>query len=234
MMTENYEHSFNVGLAVQCGVDEAIMLKNIYFWVLKNQANNKSFHENKFWTYNSAKAFEALFPYWTEHQIRRILKSLLDQELIEKGSFNKVAYDRTNWYTLTLKAYGYFTNSILLNNEMEVAKQRNGSSETTKPIPNINKDGKPNINKDKSKGKPKRFIKPTLEQIEEYIKRENYNVNPNKFFNHYESNGWKVGRNSMKSWEASIRTWHYSDLNTKNKDEQKEVKPLDKSHGVWG
>jgi hypothetical protein len=29
----------------------------------------------------------------------------------------------------------------------------------------------------------------------------------NRFYDHYEANGWKIGKNSMKDWKASVRTW---------------------------
>ena len=62
-----------------------------------------------------------------------------------------------------------------------------------------------------SKNKSSRFVKPTLEEIEDYIFKKGYSVNARKFFNYYESNGWKVGKNSMKSWKAAISTWQAKD-----------------------
>lgn len=53
----------------------------------------------------------------------------------------------------------------------------------------------------------KKFKKPTLDEIKKYCQERKNNVDPTKFFNHYESNGWKVGRNPMKDWQAAVRTW---------------------------
>ena len=53
----------------------------------------------------------------------------------------------------------------------------------------------------------KKFIKPSLKEISDYCKERNNDVNPERFLNYYEANGWKVGRNSMKDWKAAIRTW---------------------------
>lgn len=53
----------------------------------------------------------------------------------------------------------------------------------------------------------KRFVKPTIDEVKSYINEKQYNVDPEAFINYYEANGWKIGRNSMKSWEASIRYW---------------------------
>ena len=52
-----------------------------------------------------------------------------------------------------------------------------------------------------------RMKRPTVDQIQEYISENNYAVNAEKFYDYYESNGWKVGRNPMKNWKACVRTW---------------------------
>lgn len=50
--------------------------------------------------------------------------------------------------------------------------------------------------------------RPTIEQAKAYfIKRGSDSSEAEKFYDHYESNGWKVGKNSMKDWEATIRNW---------------------------
>lgn len=59
----------------------------------------------------------------------------------------------------------------------------------------------------KSPTKTKRFVKPTLSEIEQYCIERNNNVDAQHFYDHYESNGWKVGKNSMKDWKACVRTW---------------------------
>lgn len=54
---------------------------------------------------------------------------------------------------------------------------------------------------------PKRFIKPTIQQVIEYCQERNNAVDADKWCDHYESNGWKVGKNSMRDWKAAVRTW---------------------------
>ncbi|NCB72649.1 MAG: DUF4373 domain-containing protein [Clostridia bacterium] len=55
--------------------------------------------------------------------------------------------------------------------------------------------------------KPHRFLRPSLEEVEAYcIEREN-DIDPIHFHDYYEANGWKIGKNPMKSWKAAIRTW---------------------------
>ena len=55
--------------------------------------------------------------------------------------------------------------------------------------------------------KQKRFKAPTIEEITAYCQEIGSKVNPQRFFDYYTSNGWKVGRNPMKDWKATIRRW---------------------------
>lgn len=123
-------YSFNMEIAKETGVEEAVMLENIYYWILKNKANNKHFYDDNYWTYNSIKAFEELFPFWSKKQIARILKNLEVNGFIITGNYNKVAYDRTRWYALTEKAL-----CIYLNREMDFPKRENGKDQTGKSNP---------------------------------------------------------------------------------------------------
>lgn len=52
-----------------------------------------------------------------------------------------------------------------------------------------------------------KFKKPTIEEIKTYCLERRNTVDAEKFFDYYESNGWKVGKNSMKDWKACVRTW---------------------------
>ena len=62
-------------------------------------------------------------------------------------------------------------------------------------------------------GKYKRiFTKPSLEEIKAYCQERKNTVIPDSFFDHYESNGWKVGKNAMKDWKATIRKWERNDF----------------------
>lgn len=59
--------------------------------------------------------------------------------------------------------------------------------------------------------KRKRFEKPSISDIEQYCMERNNNIDANQFYDYYESNGWKVGKNSMKDWKAAVRTWEHSE-----------------------
>lgn len=71
-----------------------------------------------------------------------------------------------------------------------------------------------NIKEDKRIVKERRgFVKPTIEQVKAYCTERNNSVNPEKWMNHYEANGWMVGKNKMSDWKASVRTWENSTIN---------------------
>lgn len=71
---------------------------------------------------------------------------------------------------------------------------------------NGEKDKEKDIEKSKSKSK-NIFTPPTIEEVQEYIKEKGYHFSAEEFVAFYESNGWKVGKNPMKSWKAACVTW---------------------------
>ena len=70
------------------------------------------------------------------------------------------------------------------------------------------------------------FVPPTLEEVVAYCKERGRGVNPNKWFNHYVTVGWMVGRNKMKDWRAAVRKWEDSEY---DKPKQSAQKNTDKS-----
>lgn len=53
----------------------------------------------------------------------------------------------------------------------------------------------------------KRFVPPTVQDVADYCRGNGYAVDVERFVDYYEAVGWKVGRNPMKSWRATVRTW---------------------------
>ena len=113
-------YQFDVETATKYGVDAAIMLYNLAFWIKKNKANRKHEHDGYYWTYNSARAFEELFPFWNAQKIRRMLVELEEAGVIASGNFNTNPYDRTKWYTIIDPVIGQ-------NDSVDSSKMNNGS-----------------------------------------------------------------------------------------------------------
>jgi hypothetical protein len=61
------------------------------------------------------------------------------------------------------------------------------------------------------------FLKPELFEVQNYFEEVGNLTEAEGFFNYYESNGWKVGKNPMKDWKAASRNWIKNSKNyTKN------------------
>jgi len=128
---KNLQYSFSVEHAEKYGLNEAIMIHNFMYWIKINQANNNNFINGRHWTYNSSKAFQKLFPFWTQKQIEYTLSKMVDTGILIKDCFNEDKRDRTGWYTL---ADDFFSNCISEKKEMDVTNLGNDISEKKEMI----------------------------------------------------------------------------------------------------
>lgn len=101
------EHHFNVQVAQQLGVEEAIIVHHLFHWISKNAANDENMFDGLYWTYNSIKAYSVLFPYLSETKVKRVFKNLEDKGVIVKGNFSDDKWVRTNWYSFPLDTLNY-------------------------------------------------------------------------------------------------------------------------------
>lgn len=61
------------------------------------------------------------------------------------------------------------------------------------------------------KGVKKRFVPPSVDEVRAYAEESGHPIDAEAFIDHYQSNGWKVGRNTMKDWKATVRNWYRRD-----------------------
>ena len=61
------------------------------------------------------------------------------------------------------------------------------------------------------KPKRERFTPPTVEEVEAYYQETGKPIDAEAFVNYYTANGWRVGRNPMKSWRAAVANWRKND-----------------------
>ncbi len=92
-------------------------------------------------------------------------------------------------------------------------KTTENQPKTTKKQPNKDVDKDVNVDKDKENNNrtAKRFTPPSFGEVSEYITQKGYTINPQSFIDFYTSNGWRVGKNPMKDWKATIRSWSSRD-----------------------
>ena len=99
-------------LAKEIGLNEAIMLQQMHYWLLKSA--------NEFtgvkWFYKTLEEWQTEFPFWSAMTIRRTLGSLEKQKIIKIGNFNKKKFDKTKWYTIDYQR----VNSRCVQNEQSM------------------------------------------------------------------------------------------------------------------
>ena len=217
------QHSFDIDIATEYGILEAILLNNLWYWIEKNRANETNFFDGEYWTYNSTRAFNELFPYVSERQIKLALKHLREEEIIKVGNYNAVSYDRTLWYAFTKKGQ-----SIVQKCPMDSAEMSNGKVENVRPIPNINTDIKPNK-------KPNIFVPPTLEEIEAYCRDRQNGVDAKRFYDYYSAGNWVDAKgNKVKNWKQKLITWEKSSKAAQPKQGKKPSKQEEELLKMFG
>ena len=136
------EHQFNVELATKLGVEKAVIIHNMYYWINHNAKNNKNVYDSSVWTYNSASAFGKFFPYIKDRTISRYLLELERDGYIKTGNYSDNIFDKTKWYSFTdnfleeLKNLGFDIENILLsqNVHIDTHKMANRTTESGEPI----------------------------------------------------------------------------------------------------
>ena len=99
---------------------------------------------------------------------------------------------------------------------LEKPKKANTNTKT-----NTNRNTKSN---DMEADKPptrNRFIPQTVDEVRAYCTEKGYTVDSNRFVDYYTSNGWKVGKNSMRDWKAAVRSWNGKEQQNNGKTESK-------------
>ena len=124
-------------VAARYGFEEAVFLHSIVYWYKANRANGRNFRDGRWWTYNSIKAFEEIFPWWTGKQIRRIANSCREQGAIIAGEYNQDRRDRSLWYTpgdelLALYGLAETGNCIGPNGQMQLPEGADEDAQTGK------------------------------------------------------------------------------------------------------
>lgn len=146
------EHHFNIEIAKKIGIEEAIFLHNLYYWLQHNAANEKNLFDGSYWTYNTKKAYSEIFPYMSLDKIKRIINSLREDGIIKTGNYGLDKMNHTLWYAFTdcglsmMEKAGYDTKVFYcINRRGQNAPIEEGK--THQSTTNINKTDKNNKEK---------------------------------------------------------------------------------------
>ena len=87
-------------LATILGLNEAIILQQVHYWLVNNEKAGRNFEDGYYWTYGSYASWKEQFPFWSEKTIKNTILKLEKLGLLISGNFNKMALDKTKWYRI--------------------------------------------------------------------------------------------------------------------------------------
>ena len=235
-------HNFRVDVAIEVGVNAAIMLEHIDFWCTKNKANGKHFHDGYYWTYNTAKAFREIYPYMSEKAIRTALGKLESGGYIVTGTYNDKPYDRTKWYAVTPEGAALLDGTHCQKGQMEVPKRANGSSQNGNSL-NIDNSYKPVIYpfisdepiQSERRQASGNFTPPTLDEVRAFCAANMMrHVDPEVFHSWHEARGWVVNGSPIVNWQSALASWEVRDRNKAASEKQTDYSKYDASNWERG
>ena len=91
-------------LAKLIGLNEAIILQQIHYWIKEAERVGRNFHDGQYWVYNSGQSWQAQFPFWSLDTVRRLLTALEERKLLIVGHYNQTPFDRTKWHRIDYDA----------------------------------------------------------------------------------------------------------------------------------
>lgn len=153
-------HSFDINLATEYGVQSAIIIHHFQHWVMVNKRLNRNFIDGRTWSYQTLKEIAANFPYLSVKQIERIITKLVDLKVLIKGNYNKSAYDRTIWYAFadeekfSISRFREMDFSESGNENPEIGKSNTDAKPDTKTVVCSRENGSVSADADSS-----RFVK---------------------------------------------------------------------------
>lgn len=139
-------------LAKTIGLNQAMILQQVHYWLELNKKNKINFHEGKHWTYNTINEWQEEFSFWSKETVKRAFNKLRDLGIIQVGNFNVYKMDRTLWYTIDYDKLNEYIRSNSLDDGVENEPMEKDlmspaipetSSETTTEIYN------PSVNQEK-------------------------------------------------------------------------------------
>lgn len=143
---------------------------------------------------------------WTNSTKQGVIKNI--KSLIDKGYLGK-----NEKYINGVKFCEYYATKLNTPlNKVEYPMQQSLTGGDKQSLPN-------NIDCDIDTDKQEqnivvgrtRFIPPLLDEIKAYCMERGNTVDAERFYNYYTANGWKVGKNTMKDWKATVRYWERAD-----------------------
>jgi hypothetical protein len=96
-----------------------------------------------------------------------------------------------------------------LKNRTKTQRKPNGFENETEPKPKKTKIKESKVNKNKINNKEIKKEMPSLEEIQNYVKEKELNVDAKQFFDYFEEGNWIDSKgNKVLNWKQKILTWN--------------------------
>lgn len=124
-------------LAKLLGLNEAIVLQQLHYWVQKSM----NVRDGRAWVYNTTKEWAEQFPFWSEDTIKRTMRNLRDKGIVVTANYNQLAMDRTLWYSIDYEALDAIVqNNTPISADCTSGKVQDASTNNHRLLPETNKD----------------------------------------------------------------------------------------------
>ena len=150
---------------------------------------------------------------WSRSETRNFLNMLEKDKMIDRQS-------TTKYTMITICNFDSYQEAQPTNDQSTTSEETTGGhqGDTIEEEKETQE-----LQEGKDKSPPiKKFVKPTIEEVKAYCFLRAKGINAQIWMDRYISNGWKVGKTSMKDWKASVRTWENNNLNKGNDGSIKE------------
>lgn len=123
LLIDDYPIQVLPKLATVIGLNEAIILQQLHYWL-----NSKSAKmiKGKRWIHNTYEEWQGQFPFWSVATVKRTLTSLSKQNLIIKENYNKAGFDKTIWYSIDYDKLEEVTQRLGQNDPTDGSNCTNG------------------------------------------------------------------------------------------------------------
>ena len=157
-------HGYEVEVAIEYGIEEAILINHFAFWINTNAAQGVNYIDGRFWTFNTKKGLlNALPELKTARVVRYAIDKLVENGIIILGQYSKNNLDKTTWYAFSDKGLEMVRKYNL--GTVDFAIVQNRRFETTKLSAPCDEIVKRNTNKytiEDSNNKDNNIVQPDL------------------------------------------------------------------------
>ena len=122
LLIDDYPILVLPALASEIGLNEAIVLQQMHYWLKKSNHN----YDGRRWIYNSFPEWQKHFPFWSVMTIKRAVYSLEKQNLLYVGNYNKAKFDKTKWYSINYEKLEGMKRPSYQNDTTSVSKRNDG------------------------------------------------------------------------------------------------------------